>query len=184
MEQRPGYMPSSIRRHAFPGVQHPHYDCARELPPSGCASSARGTAWTQSWSTDGTTYNSATLTQSLSVSAIGPAAGNDHDSSNDPAPSFTAAVDYFFNSASPISPTDGGLPQPPNQPVFNVWYGDNQTFGQLGIPQQWVNILGNVSAPSGIASASYTLNGGRIHNFSGVGPTPRDWLTREISTSK
>ena len=78
-------------------------------------------------------------------------------------------MDYFFNRASPISPTDGGLPQPPNQPVFNVWYGDNQTFGQNGIPQQWVNILGNVSAPSGIASASYTLNGG-APQFLRVGP--------------
>ena len=128
-----------------------------------------GTAWTQSWSTDGVTYNSAVMTQSLTVSAIGPAAGNDHDSNNDPTPSFTAAVDYFFNTASPISPTDGGLPKPPNQPVFNVWYGDNQTFGQHGVAQQWVNILGNVSAPSGIASASYTLNGG-ASQFLRVGP--------------
>ena len=114
-------------------------------------------------------YNAAILTQSLTVSAIGPAAGNDHDSNNDPTPSFTAAVDYFFNTASPISPTDGGLPKPPNQPVFNVWYGDNQTFGQHGVAQRWVNILGNVSAPSGIASASYTLNGGQSQ-FLRVGP--------------
>ncbi len=130
-----------------------------------------GTTWTQSWSVDGTNYTSNTFSQALVVSSIGPAAGNDNDPSNDPAPSFTAAVDYFFNSASPISPTDGGLPQPPNQPVFNVWYGDNQTFGQLGIPQRWVNILGNVSAPSGIASASYTLNGG-APQFLRVGPNP------------
>ena len=59
--------------------------------------------------------------------------------------------------------------QPPNQPVFNIWYGDNQNFGKNGIPQQWVNILGNVSAPSGIASASYTLNGG-APQFLRVGP--------------
>ena len=128
-----------------------------------------GTTWTQSWSTDGTNYTAATFSHALVVSGIGPAAGNDTDPSNDPAPSFTAAVDYFFNTASPISPTDGGLPQPPNQPVFNVWYGDNQTFGQNGIPQKWVNILGNVSAPSGIASASYTLNGG-ASQFLRVGP--------------
>ena len=127
-----------------------------------------GTTWTQSWSTDGTNYNTNTVSQALVVSAIGPFGGNDNDPRNDPAPSFTAAVDYFFNTASPISPTDGGL-QPPNQPVFNVWYGDNQTFGQNGIPQRWVNILGNVSAPSGIASASYTLNGG-ASQFLRVGP--------------
>ena len=130
-----------------------------------------GTTWTESWSTDGTNYTAATFSHTLVVSAIGPAAGNDNDPSNDPTPSFTAAVDYFFNTASPISPTDGGLPQPPNQPVFNVWYGDNQTFGQNGIPQRWVNILGNVSAPSGIASASYALNGG-ASQFLRVGPNP------------
>ena len=128
-----------------------------------------GTTWTQSWSTDGSTYNAATLTLALTVSGIGPAAGNTFDASNDPTPSFTAAVDYFFNTASPISPTDSGMPQPPNQPAFNVWYGDNQTFGQNGIVQKWVNILGNVSAPSGIASASYTLNGG-APRFLRVGP--------------
>ncbi|MGC2403751.1 MAG: hypothetical protein WA510_28420 [Acidobacteriaceae bacterium] len=128
-----------------------------------------GTTWTQSWSTDGSTYNAATLTLALTVSGIGPAAGNTFDASNDPTPSFTAAVDYFFNTASPISPTDSGMPQPPNQPAFNVWYGDNQTFGQNGIAQKWVNILGNVSAPSGIASASYTLNGG-APQFLRVGP--------------
>ena len=128
-----------------------------------------GANWTQSWSFDGTNYSSASFTQSLVVSAIGPAAGNDNDASNDPSPSFTGAVDYFMNTASPISPTDGGLPTPPNQPVFNIWYGDNQNFGKNGIPQQWVNILGNVSAPSGIASASYTLNGGATQ-FLRVGP--------------
>ena len=48
----------------------------------------------------------------------------------------------------------------PKLPVINVWYGDNQTFGQNGIPQTWVNILGNVSARSGIGSLTYSLNGG------------------------
>jgi hypothetical protein len=120
-----------------------------------------GNVWTPSWSTDGTTYTvGTTFSHTLAVSSIGPVAGNNVDFNNNPAPSFTAAVDYFFNMASPISPTDGGLPAPANQPIFNVWYGDNQSFGQNGIPQQWVNILGNMSAPSGIASASYTLNGG------------------------
>ena len=130
-----------------------------------------GNGWTQSWSTNGTTYNvGSTFSQALTVSSIGPAAANSVDVNNNPAPSFTAAVDYFLNMASPISPTDGGMPAPANQPVFNVWYGDNQSFGQNGIPQQWVNILGNVSAPSGIASASYTLNGG-ASQFLRVGPS-------------
>lgn len=129
-----------------------------------------GANWTQSWSVDGSNYNAAaSFSQTLVLTAIGPAAGNDNDAQLDPTPSFTGAVDYFMNLASPISATDGGMPAPPNQPVFNVWYGDSQTFGQIGIPQQWVNVLGNVSAPSGIASASYTLNGGPSQ-FLRVGP--------------
>ena len=44
-------------------------------------------------------------------------------------------------------------------PVFDIWYGDRQEFGQNGVPQEWVNILGNVSDPDGIASLSYMLNG-------------------------
>jgi Beta xylosidase C-terminal Concanavalin A-like domain len=128
-----------------------------------------GSSWTESWSTDGTNYTVATtFTQTMVVSGIGPAAANATNNTS-PAPSFTAAVDYFFNLASPISPADGGMPAPPNYPVINVWYGDSQTFGQNGIPQQWVNILGNLSAPSGIQSASYTLNGG-ASQFLRVGP--------------
>ena len=63
----------------------------------------------------------------------------------------------FFNLSSPISPEDGGAPNIPvitpfpadppitsSSPVISVWYGDNQTFGQNGIPQTWVNILGSV----------------------------------------
>ncbi len=43
---------------------------------------------------------------------------------------------------------------------IDVWYGSEQTFGKLGNPQRWVNILGNVSSPNGIASLSYSLNEG------------------------
>lgn len=46
-------------------------------------------------------------------------------------------------------------------PVIDVWYGDTQSFGQLGTPQDWINILGNVSdADGGEITLSYTLNGG------------------------
>jgi uncharacterized repeat protein (TIGR02543 family) len=45
-------------------------------------------------------------------------------------------------------------------PTINVWYGDEQEFGVLGQTQQWVNVLGNVSDPDGVASLSYRLNGG------------------------
>ncbi len=49
---------------------------------------------------------------------------------------------------------------PASGPTITVWYGLNQSFGQLGNPQTAVNILGNVSDPNGVQSLSYTLNGG------------------------
>ncbi len=128
-----------------------------------------GSTWTQTWSTDGSTYTpAASLNQPLVVSAMGPVGGNVASGSLN-APSFTAAVDYFFNVASPVTPADGGMLPPPNYPVFDVWYGDTQTFGTLGVPQQQVNILGNVSALSGIQSLSFTLNGSASQPLS-VGP--------------
>jgi len=45
-------------------------------------------------------------------------------------------------------------------PEIDVWYGTPQTFGVPGLAQQWVNVLGNVSDPDGVAALSYTLNGG------------------------
>src|SRR5205823_12832815 len=42
----------------------------------------------------------------------------------------------------------------------HIWYADNQTFGQNGIPQIWANILGNVSSRSRVASFTCSLNGG------------------------
>lgn len=45
-------------------------------------------------------------------------------------------------------------------PTITVWYGLNQSFGQIGNPQSAINILGNVSDPDGVDSLWYTLNGG------------------------
>jgi len=44
-------------------------------------------------------------------------------------------------------------------PVIDVWQGTSQTFGALGTPQNWVNILGNVRALNGVESLTYSLNG-------------------------
>ena len=43
-------------------------------------------------------------------------------------------------------------------PAILVWYGNQQSFGKLGNPQHWVNILGNVSG-SPLKSLTYSLNG-------------------------
>lgn len=48
----------------------------------------------------------------------------------------------------------------PTPPVFNVWYGKTQTFGQNGNPQPYINILGNVQDDNGLRSLTYSLNGG------------------------
>lgn len=60
-------------------------------------------------------------------------------------------------------------------PTITVWYGLNQSFGQLGNPQTAINILGNVSDPNGIQSLSYTLNGGSPRTLSS-GPDTRRLL--------
>lgn len=81
-------------------------------------------------------------------------------------------IDPLLDDPS-IPPMEGGEPYPypiiyyvpptvdetdiPAAPVINVWYGTTQNFGQIGNPQRWVNILGNVT---GATSLSYSLNGG------------------------
>ncbi len=57
-------------------------------------------------------------------------------------------------------------------PLIDVWYGSEQWFGQLGNPQQWVNVLGTVSSPVGVASLRYSLNGGKWKRLS-IGPDRR-----------
>jgi uncharacterized repeat protein (TIGR02543 family) len=56
-----------------------------------------------------------------------------------------------------------------NLSVIDVWYGSHQVFGEIGNPQRWVNILGNVSDPDGMASLTYSLNGGPESPLS-IGP--------------
>ena len=48
---------------------------------------------------------------------------------------------------------------PKKEPVrINLWYGEEQTFGHLGTPQRWVNILGNISATDSVVSACAVIN--------------------------
>jgi regulation of enolase protein 1 (concanavalin A-like superfamily) len=54
-----------------------------------------------------------------------------------------------------VSPAEAG-----QAPVIELFYGDEQSFGQIGRPQRWVNILGKVTSPSAISSLTFTLNGG------------------------
>lgn len=116
--------------------------------------------WEYKYSYDGIDWTTAvTFTRALVVTQVGPFAGN----SATPdylAPAFVANLDYFFHTASPIAPEDGGDPTAPTPPVVDVWYGDSQAFGVLGAPQQWINIVGTVWDTDTLVSLSYSLNGG------------------------
>ncbi|MBD3287481.1 hypothetical protein GF337_01645 [candidate division KSB1 bacterium] len=57
-------------------------------------------------------------------------------------------------------------------PKINIWYGEHQSFGKNGIPQQWINILGNVTGAQGIDSLYYSLNQGKQQSLS-MGPDGR-----------
>ncbi len=45
-------------------------------------------------------------------------------------------------------------------PAIDVWHGDNQSFGGIGSPQRWVNVLGRATDLDGIDVLLYSLNGG------------------------
>ncbi len=57
-------------------------------------------------------------------------------------------------------------------PQIDVWYGPDQSFGQNGQPQRWVNVLGRVRGRAPIRSLRYTLNGDEPRALS-VGPDQR-----------
>ncbi len=59
-------------------------------------------------------------------------------------------------------PLHGTVTAGPNDTNIDVWYGNDQTFGALGKPQTWVNVLGRVSDPDGISRLRYRLNGGAL----------------------
>ncbi|PHN04926.1 hypothetical protein [Flavilitoribacter nigricans] len=43
---------------------------------------------------------------------------------------------------------------------IHFWYGPKQTFGRLGEPQRWINVLGNIAESESLDSASFSLNRG------------------------
>ena len=110
-----------------------------------------GNTWSYSYSYNGQAWTSeGSFALTLTLTQVGPYAASGTAGSAS-APGFTALVDYFHNIATA---TYTALP------TITLWYGSNETFGQEGEPQAFVNVLGNVSDPAGMASLAYTLNGG------------------------
>lgn len=66
-----------------------------------------------------------------------------------------AGVDPVEREPQPSPPLEATLAEP----VIDIWYGSHQVFGAIGSPIPFVNILGRVSAPDGVAALFYTLNG-------------------------
>lgn len=60
-------------------------------------------------------------------------------------------------------------------PIITIWYGDNQKFGQIGQPIEWINILGNITGTSSIVSLTYSLNGGASFPLA-IGPDTKRLL--------
>ena len=52
--------------------------------------------------------------------------------------------------------------------MIDIWYGDKQHFGHLGIPQRWINVLGCVD-PERTASLQYSLDNAALRPLS-IGP--------------
>jgi len=101
-----------------------------------------------------------------------------------PAPTESAAppAAESLTTETEVPPVEDGAPYPypiisyevpadaptsTDAPTIDVWYGPTQNFGQLGNPQEWVNILGTAA---GATSLKYSLNGGPDQTLS-IGPT-------------
>ena len=66
-------------------------------------------------------------------------------------------------------------------PQLEVFYKGDYRFGQLGQPQRWANILGNVSDPDGIATLTYELNGGPTEPLSIGSDLRRIWYDGDFN---
>jgi hypothetical protein len=87
--------------------------------------------WTLSHSVDAETWTTAvTFSHAMTVSAVGVFAGNAAEN-----PAFTASVDYFFNTASPIDPEDPIPPPPPPPPPTSTIESDD--FNSTTLDPRW-----------------------------------------------
>lgn len=118
-----------------------------------------GSGWLMKYSLDGISWTTATsFNHPMNLTGIGPYGAN----SGTPPPAFTANIDYFFNTNSPIIPEDSAhlnAPAITQQPVNDtVNVGQTATFtvaasGSAPLSYQWRKNGVNIG---GATSASYT----------------------------
>ena len=116
-----------------------------------------GNQWTQSWSSNGTTWTqAASFSQALTVNSAGILAGN----AGSTPPATTILVDYFFNRSAPITQEDAGTPPVitagPASTTVNA--GQTAVFsvtatGTAPLTYQWRR---NGTSIAGATAASYT----------------------------
>ncbi|MEM9325854.1 MAG: hypothetical protein AAGA85_09365 [Bacteroidota bacterium] len=79
-----------------------------------------------------------------------------------------------------------------NTPIeIDIWYGSEQVFGEPGLAQRWINILGQATAPNGLRSLAYSLNGSKaerltwgsdLHRLAKLGDFNVDLDTSDLKT--
>jgi regulation of enolase protein 1 (concanavalin A-like superfamily) len=108
-------------------------------------------------------FGSAYRTRDHSVTVTGLAPGVSYTF----APSSTDAAGHTTTAPTGTFATSGG-----GAPVIDVWHGLDQVVGGHGRAQAWANVTGTASDPEGVASMSYSLNGGEERPLT-VGPNRR-----------
>jgi len=117
--------------------------------------------WIQWYSADGVTWTQAvSFTHALAVEAAGVFAGN----SGNGAPRHIAFIDYFFNTATPISPEDVNVPVDNTAPIVS----NIQTVSQLGdVLISWITDEPAISQVNYGETPSYEL--GSVSSGAAVG---------------
>ena len=146
------------------------------LVPPNRAPDAAGDAFTLAPDT-GLTFSAADLLandsdpdgDALSVSALAAPANGTLVANGDGSWTYTPTAGFSGTDSLAYTVTDGSLTDTATVAMIvgnpiDVWYGAEQTFGDPGELQVWINILGK--AYGDITSLSYSLNGGPAQGLS------------------
>lgn len=82
-----------------------------------------------------------------------------------PETSYHYRITASDDTGNTASSEDGTFETTVAGPEITFWYGDSQSFGVLGQPQRWINVLGHVEDPNKVKWANYSLNGAPEKNL-------------------